>query len=110
MIHVLWEFHVKPDRRREFETHYASDGTWVALFRRGEGYRETILLRDPEAPHRYVTVDIWDDSQSYRAFRERHAEEYEEIDRRCGELTECETCLGVFEAVRALPAQELQVE
>ena len=99
MIHVLWEFHVKPERRREFETHYGSGGTWVALFRGTEGYRETILLHDPEAPERYVTVDVWADAEAYRAFRERHAREYEEIDRRCEALTEQERPLGVFEVV-----------
>jgi len=99
MIHVLWEFHVKPERRREFETHYGSGGTWVALFRGAEGYRESILLHDPEAPERYVTVDVWSDSEAYRAFRERRASDYEEMDRRFGELTETERCLGSFEVV-----------
>ena len=75
MIHVVWEFRVKPEKLREFETHYGTAGTWVALFRKGEGYRESILLHDREAPERYVTVDVWSDSESFRAFRERHARE-----------------------------------
>ena len=99
MIQVLWEFRVKPERRREFEEHYGSHGAWVAFFRGGEGYRESILLRDREAPERYITIDVWADSESYGAFRERHAREYEAIDRRCGELTDQERCIGHFEVV-----------
>ena len=99
MIHVLWEFHVKPERRREFEEHYGSHGTWVAFFRGDEAYRESILLHDRETPDRYVTIDVWIDSESYGAFRERFAREYEEIDRRCVELTDRERCLGHFEVV-----------
>ena len=99
MIHIVWEFQVKPERRGEFESHYGSEGTWVSLFRKGEGYRESILLHDREAPERYVTIDVWSDSESFRAFRERHAREYEEIDRRCEALTNQERSLGVFEVV-----------
>jgi heme-degrading monooxygenase HmoA len=97
MLHILWEYRVRPDRRREFEEHYRSDGTWAAFFRGGRGYRETILLSDREEPDRYLTIDVWTDLESYRAFSEAHAREYEEIDRRCAELTGTERCLGFFE-------------
>jgi len=62
-----------------------------------KGYKETILLRDREVPGRYVTIDVWEDLASYRAFSEANAEEYKEIDRRCEALTEQERCLGFFE-------------
>ena len=110
MLHILWEFRVRPERRREFEEHYGSDGTWAAFFRGGEGYRESILLHDREEPDRYLTIDVWTDFESYRAFSDRHAREYGEIDRRCEALTLEERCLGLFEALRASPPQELLVE
>ncbi len=99
MLHILWEYRVRPDRRREFEAHYRSDGTWAAFFRGGRGYRETILLSDREEPGRYITIDVWIDLESYHAFSEQHAREYEEIDRRCEELTDEERCLGFFEVL-----------
>jgi len=98
MLHIVWEFRVKVDSRREFEEHYGSAGTWAAFFRNGRGYEETRLLRDREDPARYLTIDLWSDLESYRAFSERNAEEYRTIDRRCEELTEEERCLGYFEA------------
>ena len=58
MLHVLWEFRVRPERRREFEEHYGSDGTWAAFFRGGRGYRESILLRDREEPDRAVSPSL----------------------------------------------------
>ena len=94
---ILWEFRVKEDRTREFEAHYGGNGTWGRFFRRGKGYRETILLRDREVPGRYLTIDVWDDLESYRAFSEANADEYKKIDRRCETLTEQERCLGFFE-------------
>lgn len=96
-LRIVWEFRVKEDRTREFEGHYGADGTWARFFRRGKGYRETLLLRDREVPGRYVTIDVWDDLESYRAFSAANTEEYGEIDRRCEELTEQERCLGCFE-------------
>ena len=99
MLHILWEYRVRKDRILEFEEHYKGDGTWARFFRRGRGYRESILLRDRESPGRYMTTDVWDDLPSYCAFSEANAAEYQEIDRRCEELTEEERCLGHFEAL-----------
>lgn len=99
MLHVLWEFRVRPERRREFEERYGSDGTWAAFFRGGRGYGESILLRDREEPDRYLTIDVWTDLESYRAFSDQHAGEYREIDQRCQELTLEERSLGLFEVL-----------
>ncbi len=96
-LRILWEFRVRENRTRELEEHYVGNGTWACFFRRGKGYRETILLRDREIPGRYLTIDVWDDLESYSAFAAAHAEEYREIDRRCEALTEQERCLGFFE-------------
>jgi heme-degrading monooxygenase HmoA len=99
VLHILWEFRVRPDRIREFEEHYRDDGVWARFFRAGRGYRETRLLRDREAPGRYLTIDVWDDLPSYRAFSEANVDAYGEIDRRCEAFTEVERCLGYFEAL-----------
>ena len=96
-LRILWEFRVRENRTPEFEEHYGGNGTWAQFFRRGKGYKETILLRDREVPGRYVTIDVWEDLASYRAFSGANAEEYKEIDRRCEALTEQERCLGFFE-------------
>ena len=52
---------MRPGREAEFEERYGPDGDWVRLFRRGEGYGETVLLRDLAAPGRYVVTDTWRD-------------------------------------------------
>ena len=96
-LRIVWEFRVKPDRIRAFEKDYGGNGAWARLFRRGKGYRETLLLRDREVPGRYLTIDVWDDLGSYRAFSAAHAEAYGKIDRRCEGLTDEERCLGFFE-------------
>ena len=97
VLRILWEFRVKGDRTREFEEHYGGNGTWARFFGRGQGYRETILLRDREVPGRYVTIDVWDDLESYSAFSAANIEEYREIDRSFEALTEQERCLGFFD-------------
>jgi heme-degrading monooxygenase HmoA len=98
MLYILWEFRVSKERIPEFEEHYRADGTWARFFRAGRGFRESRLLRDREAPGRYMTIDVWDDLASFRAFSDANAEEYASIDRRCAELTDEERCLGSFEA------------
>jgi quinol monooxygenase YgiN len=98
MIVIFWEFRVIPGKEAEFERHYGPEGTWVQLFRHSPAFVETELLRDPEQPGRYLTIDRWKDMASLDAFREKFATEYKRIDAQMESLTRNETKLGVFEA------------
>ena len=90
----IWEFRVRADRIAEFLEHYDSAGSWVALFRRADGYIGTHLLRDHDDPLRFLTVDDWESPEHYRAFREQFAAEYAALDQICEGLTLQETALG----------------
>jgi heme-degrading monooxygenase HmoA len=99
MIYILWEFTVAPEYRDEFERAYRSDGEWALLFRKDPEYRETILIRDYANPQRYMTLDVWEDRNSYASFKERFAAEYQEIDQKCEALTQDERHIGTFERI-----------
>lgn len=99
MIYVIWEFEVSTEQRQPFESAYVFDGVWAKLFRRDPAYSETILIRDHESVGRYLTLDVWEDETSYRAFKEKFAEEYYAIDHDCEALTESERLIGIFERV-----------
>jgi heme-degrading monooxygenase HmoA len=60
----------------EFERVYGPDGEWAGFFNRGAGYVGTELLRDVEAPGRYLVVDRWASAEAYNAFVSEHREEY----------------------------------
>jgi 8-oxo-dGTP pyrophosphatase MutT (NUDIX family)/heme-degrading monooxygenase HmoA len=92
---IAWEFRVKPGREAEFEAAYGPEGDWVRLFRRAPGFLGTDLLR-AEEPGRYVTLDRWAGCADFEAFRERHREAYDALDRRTGALTVREERLGGF--------------
>jgi heme-degrading monooxygenase HmoA len=94
---TVWEFRVRADRRAEFERHYGPDGTWAALFRRGDGYIGTQFLKDRNEPLRYLTIDHWTGCDAYRAFRAEFPEPYASLDRECGELMTLETALGEYD-------------
>ena len=97
MLHILWEYRVPAGKRSDFERHYNSNGTWAGLFRRDPGYRGTTLLRDPEDPARYLTLDAWDDAASFHRFKKEFAAEYAALDQQMETLTESERHLGSFE-------------
>ena len=99
MIHIVWEFQVKPEKAAEFERHYSGNGTWANFFQKGEGYHGTVLVRDTVKPGRYLTFDLWESAAAFHDFKAQAAEEYFVIDRQCEALTEKETCLGTFEVV-----------
>ena len=92
----IWAFQVQSDRVEKFPRHYDCGGTRAILFRRAPGYIGMRLLRDRDAPLRFVTVDDWESEEHYRAFRTRFSSEYEALDRICEELTSAETALGQF--------------
>ncbi len=97
MIHIVWEFRVQAEKRKEFERHYCARGTWAGFFRRGKGYRETLLLQSRDDAGLYLTVDVWQDLASFEAFKKAFASEYAAIDRRCEALSASERSLGIFQ-------------
>ena len=97
MIHIIWEFTIRPASRAEFELHYGSKGTWAQLFRRHPEYRGSTLSRDTEDPNRFLTVDTWNSLEAYQAFVSQYTEEYHRLDEVCEQLTEQEICHGYYE-------------
>jgi heme-degrading monooxygenase HmoA len=60
----------------EFERAYGPDGEWSQFFKPGDGYIGTELLRDVEAPGRYLVIDRWDSAESYNSFVAANRDEY----------------------------------
>ncbi len=96
MILLIWEYRVKTDRLHEFLEAYRPDGAWARLFQRGDGYLGTELHEDSENPLRFVTIDRWESTERWEAFRSECESEYRDLDRRCEELTEAERKVGQF--------------
>jgi heme-degrading monooxygenase HmoA len=83
----------------EFERVYAQDGDWAAFFRGARGYVGSELLRDVEAPSRYLVIDRWESPETYNAFIEENRDEYM---RRVDEtrfLYDSELRFGTFESI-----------
>jgi heme-degrading monooxygenase HmoA len=62
----------------EFERVYGSNGEWAEFFRHGRGYIGTELLRDVEAPNRYLVIDRWESADAYNTFVAEHRDAYME--------------------------------
>jgi len=97
VIYVLWEFTVSQNRLTDFERVYRSDGVWARLSRRDPAYRDTILIKDNAQSGRYLTIDVWEDRDSYLRFKDRFADDYKRIDKECEKLTSAERQIGIFE-------------
>ena len=96
MFVTLWEYEVKSGCEELFEQTYGPEGQWVQLFRRDARYRGTRLLREVGRERVYVTIDEWESLEAYEEFRARWAQEYAEIDRKCGGMTKREANIGEF--------------
>lgn len=101
---LVWEYQVPAAHVAEFERRYGPDGEWAQLFRRGAGYLGTTLLRDPDAPGRYVTLDRWRSAHDWLAFKSAHAVEYAALDAVCDALTTSERSLGAHRDTAADPS------
>lgn len=96
MYVIVWEFRVRPGQERAFERAYGAEGEWARLFRQGEGYLHTELIRDAHDERRYLTLDRWRSAEAYERFRAHQREAYAALDQRCESLTEHETLLGAL--------------
>ena len=101
MTFIIWRFRAKPDRVEEFRRVYGSDGDWAKLFRRSPHFLGTQLLQDTTEERVFVVLDRWADGDSFARFRQEFSNEYEELDRRCLELTEEEIRIGAFNELPA---------
>ena len=98
MVTIVWEYMVREECIDEFEKIYAPDGKWAELFKKGKGYIHTKLIRTPEDPNRFLTIDEWEALQDYKIFLAQWKAEYENLDQQCEGLTEHESYLGTFGA------------
>jgi heme-degrading monooxygenase HmoA len=84
---------------QEFERVYGPDGEWARFFRGGRGYVGTELLRDVEAPGRYLVVDRWESAEAYNAFVAENRDGYmRRVDETAFHYAQ-ELRLGTFENV-----------
>ena len=74
MIALVFSYEVRD--AAEFERVYGPEGDWAQFFRQGRGYVGTELLRDLEAPSRYLLVDRWESADAYNAFVAANRDEY----------------------------------
>ena len=96
MYVVIWQYVVTPENAAAFERAYGTDGEWVALFRRADGYVDTQLHRDEKDVSYYLTIDHWKSTEHYEAFRRNYASEYAAIDTACATLTSEEHFVGAY--------------
>lgn len=99
MYVIIWEYRVSTERTAEFEQIYHPGGRWTELFKNGNGYVGTELLRDPEDHQRYITIDRWVSSEDYEVFLSQWKKEYEALDSQCEGLTEQEKLSGKWRSV-----------
>lgn len=74
MIALVFSYEVRDTEA--FERVYGPGGEWAQFFKQGAGYIGTELLRDLEAPGRYLVIDRWESADAYNAFTAERREEY----------------------------------
>ena len=74
MIALVFSYEVRDTE--EFEAVYGPNGDWAQFFTDAPGYIGTELLRDVEAPGRYLVIDRWETAEAYNAFATSNREEY----------------------------------
>ena len=97
MIALVFSYEVR--KTAEFERVYGPEGEWAQFFRQGRGYVGTELLRDVEAPGRYLVVDRWESADAYNAFVDERREEYMERVDATRFHYDSELRFGTFESV-----------
>jgi hypothetical protein len=76
----VWKYHVPDDRVAPFTRAYAADGAWSELFARAAGFLGTEFYRDAARADRFLTIDRWQDEQSWQSFLIEFGPEYQALD------------------------------
>ena len=99
MAHLrIWKFRPPVERTEDFEKAYGPDGVWPRLFRKGEGFLGTELLRPAGGSDWWVTIDRWRSLADFEAFQREHREAYERIDQELLGISGDEEFVGAFES------------
>lgn len=101
MYWIVWSFDVKLEQVKAFERLYGPEGEWVQLFQRAEGFEGTELRRESDRAGHYLTIDRWLTRADYQRFQDTFGKEYDQLDTKCGRMTEAETKIGDFETTHA---------
>jgi len=97
MIALVFSYEVHD--AEEFERVYGMEGKWAEFFRAGRGYIGTELLRDVEAPGRYLVIDRWESAAAYNDFVAANREEYMQRVDETRFLYASELRFGTFESL-----------
>lgn len=89
MFVAVWRFRVRAGQERAFEIAYNSNGHWAQLFGRATGHRVAELLRGANAGE-YLTIDRWENTAAFDAFKRDFGAEYARLDEACAAMTEDE--------------------
>jgi heme-degrading monooxygenase HmoA len=81
-----WRFRPAAGQQREFERAYGPDGDWAQLFRLGDGYLGTELVKATPDGDAYLTIDRWRSKADWLRFLELHGPAYHDLDRRLAPL------------------------
>ena len=98
MVHIVWEFRIRPEQQQTFEQYYGGDGHWVKLFQHSSAFVATSCARDVEDPLRYLVTDMWNSLEAYQDFKQAYRIEYEQMDKICEAFTVEEKYWGTFQA------------
>ncbi|MEZ5319123.1 MAG: GNAT family N-acetyltransferase [Vicinamibacterales bacterium] len=96
----VWEFRPRFNRLEAFGQAYGADGDWAALFAQAPGFLGTELRPSIAKPRHFLTLDVWQDEDSWHRFLESRRGEYDALDRRLGPLVETEREAGVLRRAR----------
>jgi heme-degrading monooxygenase HmoA len=97
MIALVFSYEVRDPA--QFEAVYGPEGDWAQFFEGAHGYIGTELLRDVDAPGRYLVIDRWETADAYNAFVAERRDDYMRRVDETGFLYDQELRFGTFENV-----------
>jgi hypothetical protein len=92
----IWKYTVKEENIDKFISAYGPEGDWMRLFGQSSDYIQTELLNDINSPSVFITIDYWTNKEVRDHFIKLHQSEYDEIDKRCEDLTIKEELTGEY--------------
>ena len=99
MFQTIWQYDVFEKENINFIKAYKSDGDWVHLFKKADGFIETELIHDIEHPTKFITIDKWRTKESYYQFKAMFKSDYLKMDKQFEDFSKSEIHIGYFDVL-----------
>jgi hypothetical protein len=87
MFKTIWQYQINLAFTKDFTENYKTDGNWAQLFKKSPNYLKTDFFKLEDKEDIFLTIDYWQNENSFKVFKINFKLEYDLLDKKCEKFT-----------------------